>query len=70
MNDDTPIERLRAFLDAARVAVELAKIDNPTARGIAGIGWRTETEGKLVCDFDSGPFCDDLETVLDRVAER
>lgn len=59
------IERLQAFLTAARVAVTEAKVDNPTARGMAGIGWkRPDGSGMLVSDFDSEPFCDDLEAVL------
>lgn len=60
------IKNLRAFLDAARLAVSMAKIENPTARGMAGVGWKLpDGTGKLVCDFDSEPFCDDLEKVLD-----
>ena len=60
------IKNLRSFLEAARLAVSMAKIENPTARGMAGVGWKLpDGVGKLVCDFDSEPFCDDLERVLD-----
>lgn len=64
MNDI--INRLQAFLDSARIAVSMAKIENPTARGMAGIGWKLpDGSGKLVSDFNSEPFCNDLEAVLD-----
>jgi len=65
------IKNLRAFLDSARIAVSMAKIENPTARGMAGVGWKLpDGSGKLVCDFDSEPFCDDLEKVLDALTKR
>lgn len=60
------IERLQVFLAAARVAVTEAKIDNPNAQGMAGIGWKLPNGGgQLVCDFDSEPLCDDLEALLE-----
>ena len=31
------IKNLRAFLKAARLAVTMAKVENPTARGMAGV---------------------------------
>lgn len=66
MNDT--IKNLRAFLEAARLAVSMAKIENPTARGMAGVGYKLpDGSGKLVCDFDSEPFCDDLEKALDHI---
>ena len=64
------LERLQAFLAAARVAVADAKISNPTARGMAGIGWKLpDGSGQLVCDFDSEPLCNDLEVVLNALAK-
>lgn len=72
MNDNTgtSIKNLRAFLAAARHAVRMAKVDNPDARGMAGIGWKLPSgSGKLVSNFDSEPFCDDLERVLDALSQ-
>jgi len=61
----SPIYRLSDFLRAARVAVSAARIENPEARGMAGIGYKLpDNSGMLVCDFDSEPFCDDLEALL------
>jgi hypothetical protein len=69
-NMQNTIERLRIFLEMARLAVAKAKVDNPDARGMAGIGWKLpDNTGKLVCDFDSEPFCDDLEMALDALAK-
>lgn len=63
MNDI--LERLRAFLDAARLTIAEVKVDNPNARGIVGIGYKLpDGSGKLVCDFDSESFCDDIEAVI------
>lgn len=59
------VQDLQALITHARLAVDMAKIENPTARGMAGVGWKLpDGSGKLVCDFDSEPLCDDLEMVL------
>ena len=39
-DQDTAADRLRDFATHARLAVGMARVDNPTARGMAGIGWK------------------------------
>ena len=64
------VANLRSFLDAAKLAVTMARIDNPDASGIAGVGWKIpDGSGKLVANFDSEPFCDDLDEVLRALLE-
>jgi hypothetical protein len=64
-NNETASERMRGFAANARLAVKIAQIENPDASGMAGIGWkRADGTGKLVADFDSEPFCDDIDAVL------
>lgn len=59
------IDDLKTLITHARLAVSMAQIENPTAAGMAGIGWMdADGSGKLVIQFDSGPFLDDLERVI------
>ncbi len=64
----TPAESamdLQTLVTHARLAVSMAQIENPDARGMVGVGWEApDGTGQLVMRFGSEPFVDDLELVI------
>lgn len=66
---DTPEQRLEDLAAHIRIAVAMAKLERPDARGFMGVGYRDDTGGALVCDFDSEPFATDVEGLLKELKE-